>query len=153
MDSMEVEAKDSDNVEYLMGCVGTWHVLVEVRGTLPSLVRSTVGHRVAPRDSKEGRRLLPPMGEKALNRARENEVGDSAGGCVCPQRRAHSRYLAFRQDYVFSVRRVSLAAEQVSCATTFQMVSFPGSSWATNGHYPARVSPGVVPSRVSRWLV
>ncbi|KAM7522774.1 hypothetical protein LguiA_012676 [Lonicera macranthoides] len=68
-------------------------------------------HRVAPRDSKEGR-LLPPMGEKALNRARENEVGDSAGGCVCPQRRAHSRYLAFRQDYVFSVRRVSLAAEQ-----------------------------------------
>ncbi|KAM7519403.1 hypothetical protein LguiB_018365 [Lonicera macranthoides] len=66
------------------------------------------------------------MGEKALNRARENEVGDSAGGCVCPQRRAHSRYLAFRQDYVFSVRRVSLAAEQVSCATTFQMVSFPG---------------------------
>ncbi|KAM7461581.1 hypothetical protein LguiA_029702 [Lonicera macranthoides] len=88
------------------------------------------------------------MGEKALNRARENEVDDSAGGCVCPQMRAHSRYLAFRQDYVFSVRRVSLAAEQVSCATTFQMVSFPGSSWATNGHYPARVSPGVVPSRV-----
>ncbi|KAM7465382.1 hypothetical protein LguiB_012944 [Lonicera macranthoides] len=51
-------------------------------------------------------------------------------------------------DYVFSVRRVSLAAEQVSCATTFQMVSFSGSSWATSGHYPARVSPGVVPSSV-----
>ncbi|KAM7478911.1 hypothetical protein LguiA_027124 [Lonicera macranthoides] len=56
-------------------------------------------HRVAPRDSKEGR-LLPPVGEKALNRARENKVGDSAGGCVCPQRRAHSRYLAFQLDYV-----------------------------------------------------
>ncbi|KAM7473513.1 hypothetical protein LguiB_020756 [Lonicera macranthoides] len=58
----------------------------------------------------------------------ELEVGDSAGGYVCPQRRAYSRYLAFRQDYMFSVRRVSLAAEQVSCATTFQMVSFSGSS-------------------------
>ncbi|KAM7460818.1 hypothetical protein LguiA_028939 [Lonicera macranthoides] len=28
-------------------------------------------------------------------------------------------------------------------ATTFQMVSFPGSNWSTNGHYPARDSCGV----------
>ncbi|KAM7480871.1 hypothetical protein LguiB_005454 [Lonicera macranthoides] len=47
----------------------------------------------------------------------------------------------------------SLTAEQVPCATTFSMVSSPGSSWATNGHYPARVSPGVVLSRVSMWFV
>ncbi|KAM7515343.1 hypothetical protein LguiA_004926 [Lonicera macranthoides] len=45
-----------------------------------------------------------------------------------------------------------LAVEQVPCATTFPMLSFPGSSWATNGYYPARVSPGVVLSRASMWL-
>ncbi|KAM7465558.1 hypothetical protein LguiB_013120 [Lonicera macranthoides] len=58
---------------------------------VPQLNNLLMKHRVAPRDSKEGR-LLPPMGEQALNRARENEVGDSAGGCACPQRRAHSSF-------------------------------------------------------------
>ncbi|KAM7469685.1 hypothetical protein LguiA_007868 [Lonicera macranthoides] len=100
-------------------------------------------HRVAPRDSKEGR-LLPPVGEKALNRARENEVGDSAGGCVCPQRRAHSVYLAFPQDYVFWAIVFPRLAEQVPCATTYPNGESSGGSWATNGHHPTRVSPGVV---------
>ncbi|KAM7461786.1 hypothetical protein LguiA_029907 [Lonicera macranthoides] len=97
----------------------------------------------SPRDLKEGR-LLPPMGEQALNRARENEVGDSAGGCVCPQRRAHSVYLAFPQDYVFWAIVFPRLAEQVPCATTYPNGESPGGSWATNGHHPSRVSPDVV---------
>ncbi|KAM7497591.1 hypothetical protein LguiA_022005 [Lonicera macranthoides] len=35
-------------------------------------------------------------------------------------------------------------AEQVPCATTYPKGESPGSSWATNGHHPTRVSPGVV---------
>ncbi|KAM7481348.1 hypothetical protein LguiB_005931 [Lonicera macranthoides] len=76
------------------------------------------------------------MGEQALNRARENEVGDSAGGCVCPQRRAHSRYLAFQLDYVSLVRRVSPASGAGPVCHNFPNGESPGSSWATNGHHP-----------------
>ncbi|KAM7519404.1 hypothetical protein LguiB_018366 [Lonicera macranthoides] len=92
------------------------------------------GSPESPCDSKEGR-LLPPMGEKALNRARENEVGDSAGGCVCPQRRAHSRYLAFQLDYVSLVRRVSPESGVGPVCHYFPNGESPGSSWATNGHH------------------
>ncbi|KAM7473448.1 hypothetical protein LguiB_020691 [Lonicera macranthoides] len=47
----------------------------------------------------------------------------------------------------------SQQAEQVLCATTYPFGEFPKNSWATNGHYPIRVSPGVVLSRVSMWFV
>ncbi|KAM7519383.1 hypothetical protein LguiB_018345 [Lonicera macranthoides] len=89
-------------------------------------------------------RLLPSMGENSKTVHEKNEVGDSAGGCGCPQRRAHSIYLAFRQDYVFSVRRASLAAEQVPCATTFQMGETEALYWRHDMRVVSFIGPGFV---------
>ncbi|KAM7497399.1 hypothetical protein LguiA_021813 [Lonicera macranthoides] len=121
-----------------------FEVRFKIRKSFTVAVTSMIDHGRAmidhgspefPRDSKEGR-LLPPIGEKALNRARENEVGDSTGGCVCPQRRAHSRYLAFQLDYMSLVRRVSSASGTGPVCHYFPNGESPGSNWATNGHHP-----------------
>ncbi|KAM7519196.1 hypothetical protein LguiB_018158 [Lonicera macranthoides] len=61
-----------------------------------------------------------------------------------PQKESPLYASYFSTDCVSSGYRVPRQAEWVPCATTNQMVSFSESSWITNGHHPARVSPGVV---------
>ncbi|KAM7489428.1 hypothetical protein LguiB_026912 [Lonicera macranthoides] len=54
-------------------------------------------------------------------------------------KRAHVNW-----NYVFWAIVFPRLAEQVQCATTYPNGESPGGSWATNGHHPTRVSPGVV---------
>ncbi|KAM7486515.1 hypothetical protein LguiA_002524 [Lonicera macranthoides] len=54
-------------------------------------------------------------------------------------KRAHVNW-----NYVFWAIVFPRLAEQVQCATTYPNGESLGGSWATNGHHPTRVSPGVV---------